>query len=685
VLRSHLINGRWTRSSLIGLLLALITLVAFWPVRNCRFINFDDPVYVTANSHVQGGLNARGIAWAFQTGQAGNWHPLTWLSHMVDWDWFGPEPAGPHLINLLLHAANTVLLFLLLQRLTGAVGRSVFVAALFALHPLHVESVAWVAERKDVLSTFFGLLVLLSYRSYTTHKTYKTYLLSLSFFALALMSKPMWVTLPLILLLLDYWPLQRVSGEGGEAAGSAPDTWHPAPGTSHLTRLIAEKWPFILLSAASCIVTFLVQRSAGAVSSLVRLPLGARIENSLVSCLRYLAKTFWPVDLAIPYPHPGHWPFALVLFAAVLIVGVSVLALCTRRTQPFLFTGWFWFLITLLPVIGLVQVGNQSLADRYMYVPSIGLFLALAWGATARLERWRWPRPAIAVPAVLILAVCAARTRDQLRYWQDSETLFRHAIAVTENNYLAHDNLGFHLYTKGRLDEAYEQYQQALRIHPGDPSTLNNLGSLFATRKQFAEAIRCYEAALKARPDYADAHNNLGVAHYTLGDHAAAFVQFNEALRLAPDNAQAHLNLANVSAANGKFDDAIAGFRRALSLQPDFPEALNNLGLLWAARGQTGDAIALFERALQLEPEDELIHKNLGDTLAAVGRNKEALEQYAEALRLVPDYADAHIAAGRLLARMGRGEEARKHLTEALRLRPEDAEAKRLLKELGTD
>ena len=682
------------RARLAALLLALATLAVFWPVTRCQFINLDDPLYVTANSHVQRGLTADGAAWAFRAGEASNWHPLTWLSHMLDREWFGAGPAGPHFVNLLFHAANTVVLLLLLNELTAALWRSVFVAALFALHPLHVESVAWISERKDVLSTLFWLLSLLAYARYAREGTRQqaegrspassgAYWLALIFFALGLMSKPMLVTLPLTLLLLDYWPLNRVPGAGCRVSGERQGACGLTPRASRLARLLLEKWPFFLLSLASCVVTFLVQRSAGAVSSLQGLSAGARVGNALVAYARYLGKMFWPVDLAIPYPHPGHWPAIQVLGAAVLIAGLTAAALWLGRKQPCVISGWLWFLVTLLPVIGLVQVGHQSLADRYTYVPLIGLFVVIAWGAGAAAERWHWPRPALAAIAVLVLAAGAARTRDQLRHWTDSGTLFRHALAVTEKNFVAHDNLGFYLFSRGDQAGALDHYREALRIRPNDPNTLNNLGSLFLARKQYAEAIRCYETALQAKPDFADAHLNLGAALFESGQPQEALPHYTAALRLAPDSAQAHNNLANLLVAQGKTDDAIARYRQALDLNPNLPEALNNLGWLLAAKGRFDEAIADYEKAVQLRPDDELFHKNFGDTLAAVGRTDAALEQYTAALRLMPNYAEGHCALGQLLKRLGRSDEAAAHFSEALRLKPDYPEARRALESLA--
>ncbi len=713
----------------VCLLLAAVTLAVFWPLKNSEYLYLDDPTYTTSNPYVRQGLTLDGVVWAFTTRQASNWHPLTWLSHMLDASLFGLAPAGPHVVNVLLHVANTILLFLVLRELTGTHWRSAFVAALFALHPLHVESVAWIAERKDLLSTWFLLLTLWAYGRYAGgarvqgHKseaggqkpevrdfrsdlrppafagatsgrpTSGSYWLVLLFFALGLMSKPMLVTLPFMLLLLDYWPLKRVS------------SWRS---------LVLEKWPFFAVSGISCLITFAAQSRA--LGSFVKFPMTVRLENAMVSYARYLGKMFWPADLALPYPHPGHWPFASVALATALIAGLCIVVLRLGRQLPFLITGWFWFLGTLIPVIGLIQVGTQSMADRYTYVPLIGLFILFAWGADAALKRWRVPRVTAGVAGVLIVAACATRTTGQLRYWRNSETLFRHTIAVTGNNplalgnlglylydhgrwqeaiedyhqalrlnpsdYAAYDNLGFCYYNQGRLEEAMTNYYQALRINPNDANTLNNLGSALARQKNFARAVECYEAALQSRPDYPDAHNNLGVVLDELGKTAEAIQHYRRALRLAPDNVQAHNNLANALVGQGKVNEAIDHYRQALRLDPQFTQALNNLAWVVAGTSHYGEAVLYLEQALRLKPQDEVLHRNLANILARMGRSEEAIRQYLEAIRLEPADAEAHFGLGRLLSQRGRREEALTHLRAALRLKPDYAEAKRELQTL---
>jgi Tfp pilus assembly protein PilF len=610
------------------LLLAAVTLAVFWPVKNCDFLNYDDPAYFTSNPHVQTGLTSANIVWAFTTGHASNWHPLTWLSLMLDAELFGQGPAGPHLTNLLFHAANTVLLFLLFRCLTGAVWRSALMAALFALHPMHVESVAWVAERKDVLSTFFGLLTLWTYARYAQKRlkveslesrtetanpafdfrpSTPNYFLALFFFVLALMSKPMAVTLPFLMLLLDWWPLGRVSSVGCRVPGA------PAPASQLLTfgRLILEKIPFFVLSAISCVVTFIAQQKGGAIIKLVRISMTDRVENAFVSYTRYLGKTFWPVALGNPYPHPEHWAAGLVVFSAVLVIGLSVAAVWLGRKLPFVPVGWFWFIGTLIPVIGLVQVGNAAMADRYTYLPLIGLFIIFVWGLAETGMSRHVPKTLIAVLTAMVLVVSALRTRNQLSYWQNSETLFRHTLAVTENNYLAYNNLGTWLSKKGQIAEAMDCFHKSLQINPDSSDVLYNLGNAFAKLGKWDEAIANYRHALEITPGQADILDNLGFALAAKRQYAGAITNFEAALKIDPDSTSAHNNLATVLFIQHHYDEAAQHYREALRLTPDDPQIYSNLGDALVQLGQVAEAVKCYQEALRLKPSDERIKTKL--------------------------------------------------------------------------
>ena len=579
----------------VCVLLVLAVLLIYGQTFRHQFVNFDDDQYVYANPQVQQGLTWSGLAWAFQTTYASNWHPLTWLSLMLDLELFGPGPAGPHVINALLHAANAVLLFLLLRRLTGALWPSAFVAALFAFHPLHVESVAWVTERKDVLSGLFFLLTLLCYEkavtsggrrvtrndepnaSRVTCHTSRYYWLAVLSFALGLMSKPMLVTLPFVLLLLDYWPLGRFTTYDTDPCRVLAIHRSLRFTIRHST---AEKIPFFVLSAASCVVTLLAQKAV--VQPLAHISLGMRLVNATVSYVRYLYKMFWPVNLAIPYPHHGYWPLGVFAVSATLILAAVIVVIQFHRKFPFLITGWFWYLGMLVPAIGLVQVGMQSTADRYTYLPLIGAFILLAWGAGEMFKRWRLPTPAIWCFAMLVLAACMLRTMDQLQYWKTSETLFRHAVTVTKGNSIAYYNLGEYYFNTGRLDEAIDSYRQAIRIRPGYDDALNNLGAALAARGELDEAVARIRDSIHYCPDKADAFYNLGnvfIMQHKLDEAANAYT---EALRLKPDYPQAHNNLANVLLMQGHRDAAVQHYREVLRLNPDHEGAKRQLRALGA-------------------------------------------------------------------------------------------------------
>jgi len=534
---------------LAGVLLATAVFLLYWPATRCEFSHFDDKTYYVENAQVQSGLNGASLLWAFTTGTLSNWHPLTWLSYMADVEMFGgTDPAGPHFTNILFHAANSVLLFWLLRSLTGAHWRSLFVAGLFACHPLNVESVAWVAERKNVLSTLFWLLTVWAYARYAQaaigHRpsAIKNYWLALACFALGLMSKPMLVTLPFTLLLLDYWPLGRLSSFRFQVSSFR------FPLLMTRFPLLLEKLPFFLLAAGSCLVTFFVQQQDGALQSMARFPLSIRVENALVSYWRYLGKTFWPVDLAVAYPHPGHWPVATVGLASTLLLVVSLIALGCRR-QPWLLTGWFWFLGTLIPVIGLVQTGIQSMADRYAYVPLVGIFIGVTWGACQLLAGSKTGRAALGLTAVMILTACFLQTRQQLGFWQNDGTLFSRSLAVTTNNTQALVTLGVYLESHGDKPGALKNYRAAEAIDPNDKNAHFDLGNLLDDLGQPEAAIQEYRETFRADPAFYAAHYNLGLLLMRLGRQSEAIAEFQATLKLKPDLAAARQQLAEAGVA----------------------------------------------------------------------------------------------------------------------------------------
>jgi len=613
----------------ICVLLAAITAAVYWPAVGFDFVNYDDPEFITLNPHVPGGLTWENIRWAFGTGLGGSWMPLTWLSYMLDVEWFGPTAAGMHLTNIVLHAANTVLTFLLFRRLTGMHWASAVLAGMFGLHPLHVESVAWVAERKDLLSTLFWSLAIWMYADFAQkpaaglRRWLNEYTLALIFSALGLMCKPMVVTLPFALLLLDGWPLRRF-------------TWDNLfTGPTALTGLMLEKIPFFLLAAATSALTFFVQGPA--VAPLADLPVSARISNALVGYVRYLGKTFWPVNLANPYPMIWHWPGDEVFAAGALLAGLSVLAVLTARKWPHGLAGWLWFLVTLLPVIGLVQVGLQSMADRYTYVPLLGVFWIVIWGVAGVSARWRASGGAVACAAVLMLGICAMRTRTQLNYWRDGEALFRHTIALTKDNFVALDGLGWALYDKGKLDEAVFYFLKSLEARPGYASALDGLKTAL-TRLDTGNAIshRVPEPATRIAADCAKGHNTLGLSLAANGKMDAAITHFRKALFYEPDYLNARCNLADALLLQGRLDEAIGQSEQVLQRSPHYPIANHILGLALLKQGRWSEAAAHLREAVQYKPDFADAHYYLGLALAGLGQRDEAIAQLKESLRLNP-------------------------------------------------
>ena len=585
------------RPRIIGWLLALVTLLVYLPVCRDQFINYDDNDYVTENQVVQNGLTPAGIEWAFTTRHAGNWHPLTWVSHLLDCELFGLNPGPQHYVSVLFHAANVVLLFALLLRLTGALWSGAFVAALFAWHPLHVDSVAWISERKDVLSTFFGLLTLLAYTRVVTGKEpaptavlsratchlSPLHWLALLFFALGLMSKPMLVTLPFVMLLLDYWPLKRVTSGPFSPRFNAADKWR----VTSVLRLALEKWPFFLLTLVSCVITFLAQRQGEAVVSLAKVSLRYRLENAPVAVVRYLFKMVWPADLAVIYPMPDRIPALAVVAAASILVFLSLAAWLARRRSPYWLVGWLWFLGTLVPVIGFVQVGGAALADRYTYLPSIGLFIAAAFGLRDLASRFCFLKVPAAVVAGLLLAGCVVITENQLRYWHDSQSLFAHAVAVTKDNDIAHTNLGVALEQQGRWDEALAEYRLAERLAPERYQIRNNLGNLLANMGKTSEALAEYREAVRLNPNLPFLHDSLGSVMTGLGRFSEAMNEFTNAARLDPAYPWPHFELGKALLKQGRDSEAIGQFREALRIDPDNFQILAYTAHVLAAAANT--------------------------------------------------------------------------------------------------
>ncbi len=716
-----------SRSLIVGILLILVTLLVYLPVWHYPFVNYDDEMYVTGNPMVQAGLTWTGVQWAFTTLETGNWHPLTWLSLMLDRQLFGLNAGGCHLVNVLFHTANTALLFVLLLRLTGTLWPSVFIAALFGLHPLHVESVAWISERKDVLSTFFFMLTLMAYTRYAQRRSRVEgrepgkvtsggasvpasrsqsvgganvpasrlvsslappsptttaadaeggslaldsrlwsldYSLALFFFALGLMSKPMLVTVPFVFLLLDYWPLRRVPNFELRI--------------SHWPRLVWEKWPFFLLVALSCVVTFVAQKYSDAVFPLQAYPLSSRIGNAAITYIKYLGMSICPVDLAVIYPLQEKVVWGQVVGAVALLTVITGLVWRLRTSGPYLLVGWFWYLGMLIPVIGVVQVGVQALADRYMYLPLVGLSIGVIFGLAELAEPWRFKREILITAGGIVLAGCLWGTARQLQYWRNSETLFEHALAVTKDNPVAQGNLGGALERAGHPREAMEHFREVLRLEP-DAEAYNNMGSALAETGRLPDAVECFQKALQLDPHSALAHNNLGMALAKTGQLPAAIQHFQEALQSKPDYASAHSNLGMALAKTGQLPAAIQQFQEALRFEPDSSSAHNNLAIALLQTGQLPKAIQHFQEALRLNPDSVEAHYDLGVALTQVGRPAEAIPHFRQALQAGQNNPIINNALGLALLHCGQSDEAIAEFRTALQSQPDFDDARKNL------
>ncbi len=657
----------------IGLFLILLIIAVFGQVRNHGFINFDDNEYVTQNPHVTSGITLSGMVWALGAMHSNNWHPLTWLSHMLDCELYGLNPGGHHISNILFHIGNTLLLFFVLQRMTGARLKSGFVAALFAIHPLHVESVAWVAERKDVLSTFFWMLTMGAYVHYARGPRIHRYLVVVLCFALGLLSKPMLVTLPFVLLLLDYWPLNRFRLEKRKrdhAGLAALRCSNPSP-----LFLIKEKLPFFILAALAALLTVLAQQRGGTVKSLEFFPLETRIANALISYVQYVWKIVWPPPMAILYPYPDYFQTWEVVGAILFLGGVTLLILRFVRSHPYLAVGWLWYVGTLVPVVGLVQVGMQAMADRYTYVPSIGLFIMAVWGGADIVKGWKYRKVVFAVSSGLTLLIYGGLAWSQVRWWHNSETLFEHTVRVTRGNFLIHNKLGNILFQKGELEEATIHFQQAARINPYFVEAYNNIGNVLFQKGEIQQAVDYYRKALSQAPDYADAHNNLGSALVRLGKTPEAIEHYREALRINPNFTEAQHNLGIASAEQKTDKKASAYSVEGLGNKPGLPDAYNNAGVALARQGKRREALGQFAKALEIDPNFAEAHCNMGNALTELERIEEALSHYREALRIKPDYPMARYNLGNLLLRQRKVNEAIVQYEEALRRKPDFAEA----------
>jgi protein O-mannosyl-transferase len=619
---------------IICIFLTVATLAAFWQVNNCDFTNYDDPYYITKNDHVQNGITIEGIRWALTTVHVENWHPLTWISHLLDVQLFGLQPRWHHLTNLVFHIANTLLLFFVLYRMTKAHWESAFVAALFALHPLHVESVAWVAERKDVLSTFFWMLTMGAYCYYVERPKLQRYLIVVLFFALGLMAKPMLVTLPFVLVLLDYWPFQRFQlKKSALKIRTALNKQKGQPKKKHMVveevkaekpadsvyqwgsirPLLWEKIPLIALAALSSIVTYIVQQKGGAVSSFETVPLSVRIANAFISYITYIGKTIWPNDLTVLYPLSMSLPTWQVVGAVLLLMTITIVVIWKARKIPYALVGWLWYAGTLVPVIGIVQVGLQARADRYTYLPLIGLFIMVVWGVSDLSKNWRYRKQVLVASSTGILICCGIISWTQVQYWQNSITLFEHALRVTDNNYTAYYNRGTAYADLGNYRQAIEDYDKVVEINPKYKEAYNNRGNASAILGNYRQAIGDYDKAIEINPKDEKAYNNRGNAYLLLGNDRQAIGDYNMAIEINPKYTEVYFNRGHAYSNLGNYRQAIEDFDKGIEINPNDEKAFYNRGNAYWHLGNYGQAIEDMKIAARSG------HKNAQDFLKSKG------------------------------------------------------------------
>ena len=663
--------GKWVskyKVILICIFLAGAVLTAYWQALYSDFTNFDDPMYVTENQYVNTGFTWENIRWAFTVGKVAYWHPLTWVSHMLDCQLYGLRAGLHHLTNLIIHIANTLLLFAVLKRMTGAVWRSAFVAAIFALHPINVDSVAWVAERKNVLSTLFWLLTMWAYAGYAQQGKVWRYLLTLLLFALGLLAKPMLVTLPFVMLLLDYWPLGRVRFRRLSEQRTGR--------TISVFRLVWEKIPFVVLSVVSVYLSYLSVRRLGITASTELVPIKLRIMNAFVSYVGYIGKIIFPHRLAVFYPYSMDTPAWQGVGALSLLLCVTVVLLLGSRRRPCLVIGWLWYVGTLIPVIGLVQAGLwPAMADRWAYVPMIGLAILAAWGVGDIAAKLSLRGAVLIFPAGAYLLALMVCTWVQVGHWRNSHTLFTQALDVTSDNYIAHLNLGNALIKDKKNDEAMEHYRKAIEICSDYADAHYNLGIAFGLQGKYDEAIGEYYTVLRLKENYWQARVRLADALAQIGQLDEAISHYQKVVGLHPDDAKVYNNFALTLVRRGRIDEAIKYYDKALEINPDSVEVLNNLGNALLEQGEFGRAVAQFKKALSLKPSFAETHYNLANVLRQMGQIDEAAVYYREALQLIPDNVDAYYGLGLVLTQQKKYDEAITHFRKAIQLNPDFAQA----------
>jgi tetratricopeptide (TPR) repeat protein len=681
---------------LIVIFLIVASFIVYGRILGNGFINYDDIQYITENNHIKSGINWESIKWALSSVELYYWQPLTWLSHMLDWSLFKGNAGGHHLISLLLHIGSVLLLFFFLNKTTKNLWPSAFAAALFALHPLRVESVAWAAERKDVLSMFFGLASIYAYACYAEDYKISRYILCLVLFTLSLMAKPMLVTLPFVLLLLDYWPLGRwqkalspveAPVASNEIAKKKQNKnrkvdyikekkiYESIKSSGHsISRLLWEKAPFIFLTIVSSIVTLWGQNKFGVVVSMENLPFSARVQNAVISYVSYLGKTFWPVNLAVFYPYEHSFPLWQILTSCLILIVITIVVIYAVKKLPFLFVGWLWYLGTLVPVNGLVQVAGQAKADRFTYLPSVGIAVMLAWGIPSLIKNEAIRKNILLPAGMFVLVILSALTWQECGYWKNSTTLFSRALQVTKDNFQAHNNFGLALFAEGKFEEAIFHYNEAIRLKP-DSLPYYNKANAYNELGQYQRAIENYNQAIKMKPDYADAYNNRGIVYNKLNQQQFAIEDYNEAIRLQPDLAEPYNNRGNAYNYLGQNQRAIENYNKAIHLKPDYAEAYNNRGSAYNKLDRYQLALDDFNKAILLKPDFADAYSNRGAGYNKLGKYQLALDNFNKAIRLKPDFADAYSNRGFVYIKLGLQQLAIKDYNEAIRLRPNLAEA----------
>jgi len=646
------------------LFLVTSTISIYLKIYHYDFVSFDDNEYVYENLHVKSGITLTNILWAFTAFHSNNWHPLTWISHMLDCHLYGLTPGLHHLTNLFFHIVNSLLLFFIFKQMTGSQWKSAFIAVIFALHPLHVESVVWISERKDVLSTFFWMLTIWSYIRYVKQPGIQRYVWILLFFILGLLCKPMVVTLPFVLILLDYWPLNRFQYQS--IFDVKKEIW---------LRIFLEKVPLFILVTIFCFLTYYAQKHGGIVKSLDVFPFQVRIANAIVSYMNYIGKMIYPVDLAFLYPYHGMPPWWKIAIACLLFFIISFLALKNIRKNPYVIVGWLWYVGTLVPVIGLVQVGMQTMADRYTYIPSIGLLIIIGWGIPELTIPWQHKKKGVAAAAVIMISIFAAVTWKQIGYWKNSMTMLEHTIKVTSNNYIALDSLGVELFKQGRIEDAINYYIQSSRIYPNNPYPHFNLGVALYLKGHIEEAVRQYIEALNIESNYFKAHTNLGAALFAQGKTEEAVKHYLDAIRINPDFIDAHINLGIAFNKQGRIEDAIKQFNQALIIDPNNINVHFNLGTDLEKIGRIDEAINHYSEAVRVNPNLLEAQYLLGNALLRRGRVNEAIQHYFQVLRIKPDCAEAHNNLGTAFYQQGRIDESIDQYLQAIRIKHDYAEA----------